>query len=381
MEQVGGLDKYGESFLLSFSRKVLREVIKYGPSLVSTSSSGFLKGFLLYFGPVTLLKRKLQGQTARRAVALGCFVSVVRFVDTLLKELRAKKIHTRFPLSLQNIIEKGIEEYPRAIAGGCGAFAAGLFDPSLINSIFVLWCLIRGLKYQVPTVKYGPVILMCVAASQIGLCWIRWPHLLDASYKRFLDNQSGKAASAVCYAAGKPVFARDVCHINHGDLPCGKHALSYFYTSFLRGVKLYAPIYGVFFLFAKKKSIPNLVENLLRSSAFIMGYCALPWTMFCIFYKWPFTSPDAPVSSLGLFMRLWVSGLSLAIERPSRQSELAGYVCTYVIDSVYRACITNNILKPNKAIGLMLLCLGASLLIHNHKDQPSIFSKWLLEFL
>jgi hypothetical protein len=53
---------------------------------------GFSKAFLLYFVPMTILRKgKFSVQTLRRAVALGTFVSGVRLVDDLLTKLREQK--------------------------------------------------------------------------------------------------------------------------------------------------------------------------------------------------------------------------------------------------------------------------------------------------
>lgn len=124
-----------------------------------------------------------------------------------------------------------IEKYSYAIAGASGAAAGMLIDRKIHhNSILVFWILVRSLYNALPSFgPIGPVVFMCLSASQLLSSWIRAPHdlnkyaedmcllLTTRSYLAFLDYQSGVFKSDRLWASGNQFIARPcfLVHPNH----------------------------------------------------------------------------------------------------------------------------------------------------------------------
>ena len=61
-----------------------------------------------------------------------------------------------------------------------------------------------------------------------------------------------------------------------------------------------------------------------------------------------------------------------------RQVELAGYVSTYAIDSLYRIGLKHGLVTPNPLLVRAVFCLSAGVLLYHADQQPAMITRWLL---
>jgi hypothetical protein len=138
-------------------------------------------------------------------------------------------------------------------------------------------------------------------------------------------------------------------------------------------LKVYLPLSLIMLAISNRKSLPDFFANLMRSTTFLALYCVLAFCTGCYMYR---AFPG--VSRTKLYIHTFSSGLAGLVERPSRQVELAGYVGTYALDTVYRILRKNNIVKPSKLVGWGMLILTSGTLMYNYDQQPHMFARWLL---
>jgi len=361
---------------LARSHKLLGHVVKwYYDTASGNITQGFIRGVILYFIPVTLLRRKLKLETLQRAIAVGLFTGSFRAIHQYLSTGSRKEKLDQLAISYGKSPEFA-QNLKKAIAGGLGAIVLVMVDKSLINSIFVLWCLCRAIPFLLPSVPYGPMIVMCLAAAQIGVTWVKRPLLMDQTYRKFLISQGGKSAQTLDFFA-TDFPAGKLCEYSHPGQTCTQHGVHYVATGFYRAVKLYLPLYLVFFAISKKRSLKNLFTGLFRSSLFLCLYCSAAWVMLCMLYSKHLVRPNHKVNSLSLYLRLWLSGVPVLLERKSRQVELAQYCATYAVDTIYRYLEFKKIVAPSYTIGVLLTSFAWSILLWNSDSQPTILSRWL----
>lgn len=119
-----------------------------------------------------------------------------------------------------------------------------------------------------------------------------------------------------------------------------------------------------------------LLVNVIRSCAFLATYVTLAWSSGCFVSK---IFPKIPFSRFSTFLHLWVGGLATELERPKRQAELAAYCLTYAIDSVWNYVKTTERGKHVHLPVGFLLVGSMAVLSHQHREQPSFITDWLLE--
>eukprot|EP01127_Copromyxa_protea_P023255 TRINITY_DN8662_c0_g1_i1.p1 TRINITY_DN8662_c0_g1~~TRINITY_DN8662_c0_g1_i1.p1 ORF type:complete len:368 (+),score=19.79 TRINITY_DN8662_c0_g1_i1:32-1135(+) len=323
-------------------------------------AQGFCKGFLLWFIPIVLFRRSTQGLT--RALALGTFAAVVR-AQLRLKDKWAK------PGTL-------LEKYSYAIMGFNGGATFLLLDRDIHkNSVLVFWILVRSLYNALPSIgPYGPAICMCLSASQLLGSWIKAPQELDQNYLGFLDWQSGVMRPDRIWAAKQTVPpVRRPCFLVHPNQSCETHFVYFFIDGLFRAMRLYFPLHLMLTLMSKDKSIPQFLENLLRSCVFLAGYCSMAWYSACTVHR---VLPIG-VSRLSLMLHTWVAGLFILCERPRRQVELAMYCSTYALDSVYKFIRTTELGKTFSLPRRLIMLCSLSILSHYHMHQPHFVTRWL----
>lgn len=365
------------------SHKLLSHLLDwYTESKSGSITQGFIRGFILYYIPVTLLRRKLKVEVLHRSIAIGIFSASVRATNIFFTKEENKE-------KLENILKKTnffqdekIKEHIKrlvpAISGSIGILLASTVDNSLINSIFVLWCLMRALPFILPSIPYGSTLAMCLASTQIATAWVKRPEELNQSYRKFLISQGGKRASTLEIMKNSSLPASLVCQVNHPGQSCLEHGITYTTKSFFRGMRLYAPLQLLFFIMSSNRSVKKSLIGLLKSSLFMMFYCSSAWVLLCLNFKKPFVSEFSKFDSKALYLRLWISGLGVLIENPSRRRELAQYCCTYAADSLYRRGVVEGKVSPNLSIGKLILAFSWFLLMWNYESQPKVLSKWLL---
>ena len=363
------------------SNEVLRILSNHYYKFVKTDfgniTQGFIRGFIIYFIPMSALRRGIKIITLKRAIAIGGFAATTRTINILLNKPPIRKLLLQY-LSKIGIRKENYLQFRAAMGGAFGAIVAGLLDRSLINSVFVLWCLTRGIPIFLPNIPYGSTIVMCLAAAQIGTTWVRRPLEIDQGYRKFLVAQGGKSAYVLEILGTQDFPSRLHCAVSHPGQSCTMHAITYCIGAFWRAFKLYLPLAIAFFILSKKKSIKNSFIGLIRSCLFLAGYCAGAWVVLCVVFRRPFTNNTHVINSMALWSRLWISGLPVLIELPGRRKELAQYCATYAIDTIYRNFVALRLAQPSDFYGFCLLSFAWLLLLWNFKTQPKFVSSWVL---
>jgi len=376
---------------------------------------GFGKGFLVYFLPMTVLRRKFSHSVFRRSVAMGSYVAVVRFVyrdlPSLLKIWREKLQEEEQELTVQlkqcistseenvqvkthpynkkkrrldlkrkfcEFLQEVLFQYREAVGGFLAGLATLSVDPSLLNSTLILWLMVRAARASSTVNIPGAATLgMCLSAGQILSRFLFEPQDLYPGYYRFLFRQSNRTKEQLALLGTYPA---DMC-CAHQPQGCIQSAVTFFMTNYLESLKVYFPLYVLFLVFSgkdvNKRSISQLIQNMTRSALFLSSYCTLALTSGCWFYRLPNTTG---LTKMKVFAHATVAGLATLIERPSRRSELSAYCVTYALDSIYRSLKRKypSILKlePISAVAGML---SSALLLHHHHLQPDLLTKWLLD--
>ena len=336
---------------------------------------GFVKGFLLYSIPITLLKRKLRKTTLHRSTAIGIFFSVFRLCFLIFSSKQFMNFISQYFYQFKNNVELQ-KKFSSALSGSFAILFAQIIDSSLANSLFVCWFLTRAGSLVIPKIPFGSTIGLCWASSQIGASWVRSPDDLDPSYRKFLGIQGGKSMKILNKLRGT-VYIHDLCNINHPGKSCSTHATLYFVESFKRGLKLYAPLQLILFLLSSRKSVKYSLIGLLRSSLFMAVYCSFCWSSICVTYSKLLTDQNSKLTAKSLYLRGWTAGLALLIEKESKRGELAKYCITYALDTLYRHYVIRGIIQPNKNIHQFISCICWFIMLWNFKKQP----KYLTDFL
>jgi len=349
---------------------------------ISTLTEGLGRGFLLYFLPMAVLKREIKKNILRRALAIGGFCGSVRLIRyyTQYKEYEKKEyfrkvnVSSNILLKIYYLIRGLIYKYPSQLAGCIGGIIGILLDPSLAESqLFSIWLLVRAIRCITPTIPYSSTITMCIAASQILSSYARAPTHLDSNYLKFLNIHGGQNKQTLHILRTSKDIKR-LCTIIHPDSYCSTFLLQFFIDEFKRAIRLYAPLYVVFFLFSRSKNVSYLVQNLIRSSTFLSLYCTLAWSSGCLFHR----IIPVSVSRFSLFSHAWVAGLATLLERENRRSELAVYCMTYAVDSVAKTCTDSDIIPKIPYITHIIFSIALGLLVRHRKQQPWIFSHFML---
>jgi len=329
---------------------------------------GFIKGFLLWFIPMLVLRRKLDAW--RRALALGVFVTSVRGLSRL--EAKAATI-----LNPRSPAVRLLFNYANALKGVISGSLFLLIDKDLHkNSILVFWILVRSFYNLVPAgIPYGSTIVMCISTGWLLSTWIMNPHEMNRTYEKFLSFQGDIRPAdrdLVIYRQRQGDHIQHDCFLMHPPYSCEEYAGVFFLDSLIRASTVYVPLHLTIFMLTKHKSIPNLIENLVRSMLFLATYCTLGWYSAC-FYSRYFPG----ITRFSLACHTWVAGLATLIEREQRRSELANYCFTYALDSVFMTLKNTEFGKDFKLPGRSLLLLSLGILGHFHEQQPAFLTGWL----
>eukprot|EP01104_Vermistella_antarctica_P015760 TRINITY_DN523_c0_g2_i2.p1 TRINITY_DN523_c0_g2~~TRINITY_DN523_c0_g2_i2.p1 ORF type:complete len:428 (-),score=82.14 TRINITY_DN523_c0_g2_i2:100-1383(-) len=387
---------------------------------------GFIKGFGVYAIPMSLLRRKVTKPVLRRSLATGAYVGTFRlvlkllhrrnvdedgkvpFIDSLLHWLKGCRYGTQphhddgtgtvqqsgdregrtdtqsqhvggkvreYTIRLLLLVLEYVKTFPQAVAGAAAAAIAIKVDRSLLGPTLVFWFLVRALRSVVPVVPYGDVVLMCVTAGHLLAAWTVRPSDIEPTYKKFLDRQGNCPMHS--YAEVRAGCER-MCVVHAGE-ECYAFVPRYWGDNFKLALKLYAPLYLVFFIFGQSYTTNRVISSLqsaARSSAFLASYCTLALATGCIYYRiFPGTS------RFGFMMHGWTAGLATLIERPSRRPELAAYCTTYMFDSFYRISLRKfpSLTSRITPFATLVIILSSAIMFHHHDQQPKLLTKWLLD--
>jgi len=265
-----------------------------------------------------------------------------------------------------------IGTYGRAISGGIATGVSLLIDNSMRTSVVITWLLVRALRFSLPSIKHGDIIIMCLSASQILSSWIRAPEDLAPSYLHFLYHQGGKSKKLLkIYLPGNPIQAIP-CDYSHPGYSCWSHVPYYFLGGLRRALPVYIPVHLISLFLSRRKSLSIFFLNLIRSSMFLSGYCTLAWFSSCMYFR---MYPG--VTRKKLLVCTWFSGLSLLLEHPSRRPELAAYCLTHAIHSIWNFGKKKKYVSPNNFMASLLMMISIGILLHHWKNQPQFITKYL----
>ena len=303
--------------------------------------------FLAYWAPLALLRRKLRDPFHfRSAVAFGLFGFTYRTVRVLISRLASQEKHNQT-----------LHKHSPVVAGCAAAAVAVSVDPSFVSSVFVIWWAMRALRTlpivqtQVEQRKYGPLAVMGVASAFLAPAALAAPEEHHVSYRRFLQG--------FFEASGTPFekFQRPDAGLSIGQTIAGDSSIVPWFARYCvfvswNAFKLYAPLHLVWALLR----LPSLtdprviVSNTGRSVAFLSAYVCGMMAMLLVHSHFVKTPPRWQVS-------LWtpIPTVSLLVERPNRQAELAFFCLSHAVNSVYNHFRLAGVLKPNNVVGTLLL--------------------------
>lgn len=340
---------------------------------------GFLKAFLAYLVPVSLFQRSLQWPVFRRAFALGFFVGGVRLIDSVIETIKEERENVG--ASDQTPLEKFLDKYSIGISGFMSSFIALSIDGDLYKSIIaVLWLSFRAARGYLPSVPFGSLIIMCISSAQVLASLLHFPQYLSPNYRKFLYKFSGKSVER--WISMRNI--KEACAVVHPGQGCNEHFVHFWIESFGRSVKLYTPIFLLGLLFSQKKSILAFIKHVARSSTFLAFYTSLAWYSQCMAEasnRWTGKEIFGRVTYRRMCLTTFLAGVPTIIESETRQSELAGYVLTYAVDSLFTLLLDRKIIPQwDPIVNLFVMSTAVGVLLHNHNQQPKVIIKYLFKF-
>jgi len=330
---------------------------------------GFSKSFLLYFVPITLLRRGSILSNLRRALAIGIFTAGVRAGDDILTKLKSES----FQGNPQRPVEEFISKYTLGVAAFISALVAINIDGEIQSSItVVLWTIVRALRPFVPEIWGGAVIVMCLTAAQLLSTWLVCPWEHNVAYRNFLTYHGGIPKKQLELLTKHPI---DTCSIVHPGKKCADFITSFFFQSLPRSIRLYGPVYIITFLLSSSKNISRTIVGFIRSCLFLSLYCTSAWLSLCTFQR----IRTEPISRFHIFSHAWIAGLAVILETASRRSELAAYCLTYTLESFFIYLQRQGYSLMSPPVNALLLAISAGVLLHHHDHQPKAAMHWLFK--
>eukprot|EP01126_Amoeba_proteus_P064142 TRINITY_DN8940_c0_g1_i1.p1 TRINITY_DN8940_c0_g1~~TRINITY_DN8940_c0_g1_i1.p1 ORF type:complete len:335 (+),score=40.61 TRINITY_DN8940_c0_g1_i1:249-1253(+) len=251
--------------------------------------AGFFKAFFTYFGPMTLLQRKLKIKNFRRAIALGVFVSGVRTMDVLLTAVKQHPVSPNEEVTEPTQGERRAEDrderesferrrnqslivYAKKYSFGVAAFICSvialLIDGDLPNStLLTIWVLSRAFRANIPRIPFGPIMVMCLSTAHILPTFVFQPQELSPTYMKFLLTHGGKDQTVLQNL--RELTPRNGCPIIHPGESCRRHFFRFWVECYQRATKLYFPFYVVTLLLSSNfnlRSLYHFAVNMLRSA-------------------------------------------------------------------------------------------------------------------
>lgn len=90
--------------------------------------------------------------------------------------------------------------------------------------------------------------------------------------------------------------------------------------------------------------------------------------MAMLFANSYFFAPSPPRWQVQLWG--WISGLSVLLERPNRQAELAFFCSSHAINSLYNHAVRVGLVRPNQVVGVALLCVATGQIMKHNAERP-----------
>lgn len=337
-----------------------------------------LLSFLTYFVPLALLRRKLRDRHHLRAsLAFGAFSGTYRAVRLLVARLRPQ-LNRSAPF----------------FAGAAGAIATTAIDPSFVSSLFVTWWCVRALR-SLPAVaafqasRYGPALVMCAATDVLAPAGFDTPQDHQVSYRKvralpafpsiwvssslrqFFDTffqVNGDSVERFRHPPPGVSIAQNL--VATSGTPFWRWQMLYLWRVALQAVRIYAPLHLVWAVFRLPARTPLrvLFSNTLRSTAFLTAYVVSLQVILLTNSQLVGGRPQRAQ----LHLWCWISGLSVLLERSSRQAELAFFCASQAVNSLYNHAKRVGLVQPSHAVGVALLALATGQVRRSGVDRPAV---------
>jgi len=330
-------------------------------------AKGAAIGFFCVVIPLSIKKRKLDG--TKTGLALAIVFGGFRVQNCAYSQLF--KLISRYSSLVRGISPIILRRLIAAVSGFISTVIASTIDPSLNNSVFIIWLLLKTIRTMIPNIPGGSTLIMCVAASQLLSQWWLNPRTHSPSYRSFLVTQSGRTSEELAQLHQLvPIPVHTTCEINHPE----QSHLTFLIRQFIPGLKTAIPLYLPVHLFgqltAKKKSLAVFLENVIRSSVFLALYGVVMYSGHC------FLSSITPGFSRSQMMiaSFWC-GLTTLIERESRRAELAHYCTAQAINCFWRNLIFEGKVRSRPWVGQLILSIAVSSMVGTFEKQPAFIMK------
>lgn len=239
------------------------------------------------------------------------------------------------------------------------------------------------------------VAVMCLSSAYVLPTWILAPHNLNGAYKHFLDVHGGRTLHIQSVLAERwrsehiePAHllrhATTTCVIMHPfQSSCVLDKCEFMEAAVVRAMQLYAPLALATLLVFRRQALCtnprttllHTLRSLARSCLFLSIYCTLSWTAICTLTRLTrYEGKYLPVMG-GL-----IAGTSVLLESKSRRMELALYVLSQAIPSLYREM--RGPIIPGSEVAIFGLSLYVLLYAQRFKnDCMRDNNRKLVEFL
>eukprot|EP00002_Diphylleia_rotans_P022095 TRINITY_DN4319_c0_g2_i4.p1 TRINITY_DN4319_c0_g2~~TRINITY_DN4319_c0_g2_i4.p1 ORF type:complete len:434 (-),score=97.93 TRINITY_DN4319_c0_g2_i4:152-1453(-) len=386
--------------------------------LLPTFCTSFAVGFgaratLKLLPPLIRLHRTRKDRSVRRVVALllrilsqreslrfGLFSAAFL---TLYKGLGANQQWRQWMHATQN------QTQASALLRGGVAGLSLVLAPVSMRVDLCLFVLVRALEASVrlavekgflPSIPHADLLAMTVASTQIVWAWIFRPDILDPSYRRFIDAQNIKGSQVItgiralhtnthavdidaltkhCASHGR-VFQhphpRSACFILHPEHDsCVVGYASDIRISFFQSLRVYFPVYLVPLLLFRRSALlttptqqlAKTALKIVRSSLFLAVSSSSAWAAVCLARN-VFGIRN---QFIGVLCGI-APGLTLAIEEPSRRSELLMYTIMKAIETAQRWAVKSGSVHPFRYAEVFLFALSSAVFLAIYEVHPHL---------
>lgn len=312
----------------------------------------------------------------------------------------------------------------RAVFAAALASLSLVLAPAAYRTNIALIFAVRALEVQVRAAvrnrllppfflweNWGDVSLMSFASAQVVWAYIYHPESMSRSYRKFFDRHSQlnaielDALRAMCKYQALPLSGLNqlrakkklpaltyagtsydakpwsTMELIHPTLPLPTHIILYF----LKGLKLALPVYIPVFalpmvLFSYRKLIRDpvhtlqiMLQGVARSSLFLSAYCTIGVNAITFIRALGLRSGVVGVSLAQLAPMVSgaiAGGLSVIFEKKSRRMELALYIWSQALVSVWDVLKTKWHFKPLPYGEVLIFALSFASIMHAFVRHP-----------
>lgn len=240
----------------------------------------------------------------------------------------------------------------------------------------------------IPTVPHATGLLFSIIEGLIIVCVTHKPVLLPPSYYKALLHWS------VYYTDQKldMYFRRpgtEFLPCTHSMHPgsCHLMAAKDFKNCFSLYTRIYLVLYSIPLLVFKLKELRErpstafwrYVKNVLNSSLFFAIDSATVKYLLCLLRNWDKRPPPSP--TYVPFFAGFIGGLSVILERPSRQLELLYYSTAQILYVVWKLLCIKKPLRLHKfpAGSIVLFCMSLMVIMYSYAHEQDVLAPLVIK--